>query len=240
MDAPRKDIHNSDIPALCQNCEARHRGMCGVLEPSELLTLSRSTRIVRHEAGAELAAESMPIESYANVLTGVVKLSKVLEDGRQQIVGLQFAPDFLGRLFGVESSVTAEAASDVDLCRVPKGALERLVAGNPALERRLMQQTLRELDEAREWMVTLGRKTASEKVASFLYLIATQLDPTATGGRRVFDLPLTRADIADFLGLTIETVSRQLSKLRAERVVNITGVRHVEIPELAALKARCG
>jgi CRP/FNR family transcriptional regulator len=89
-------------------------------------------------------------------------------------------------------------------------------------------------------MVTLGRKTASEKVASFLYLIATQFDPAAGGGRRAFDLPLTRTDIADFLGLTIETVSRQLSKLRAERIVVITGVRHVEIPSLAALKARCG
>lgn len=240
MDGSRKDIHNSDIPVLCQSCEARHKGMCGVLSPAELTALSRSTRMVRHEPGAELAAESMPVESYANVMRGVVKLSKVLADGRQQIVGLQFAPDFLGRLFSKENAVTAEAASDVDLCRVPKSALERLVAENPALEHRLMEQTLRELDEAREWMVTLGRKTASEKVASFLYLIATQLDPAATGGKRVFDLPLTRTDIADFLGLTIETVSRQLSRLRAERVVIITGIRHVEIPDLAALKRRCG
>lgn len=240
MSALRKDIHNSDVPLLCQSCEARHKGMCGVLEPSELAALSRHTRVVRHDAGAELAAEARPVESYANVMRGVVKLSKVLEDGRQQIVGLQFAPDFLGRLFSEESAVTAEAASDVDLCRVPKAALERLVAENPALEHRLMQQALRELDEAREWMVTLGRKTASEKVASFLYLIATQFDPTAGGGRRAFDLPLTRTDIADFLGLTIETVSRQLSKLRAERIVVITGVRHVEIPSMSALKARCG
>lgn len=240
MNAPRQDIHNSETPLLCQSCEARHKGICGALAPSELLALSRNTRVVRHEAGTELAAESMPIESYANVMRGVVKLSKVLEDGRQQIVGLQFAPDFLGRLFSKENAVTAEAASDVDLCRVPKPALERLIADNPALEHRLMQQTLRELDEARDWMVTLGRKTASEKVASFLHLIATHLDPEATGSRRIFDLPLTRADIADFLGLTIETVSRQLSKLRAERIVVITGTRHVEVPDLAALKKRCG
>ena len=240
MDGPRKDIHNSDIPVLCQSCEARHKGMCGVLSSSELVALSRSTRMVRHDAGTELAAEAMPVESYANVMRGVVKLSKVLEDGRQQIVGLQFAPDFLGRLFSKENAVTAEAAADVDLCRVPKPALERLIAENPALEHRLMQQTLRELDEAREWMVTLGRKTASEKIASFLYMIATHLDPAATGGRRVFDLPLTRSDIADFLGLTIETVSRQLSKLRAERIVVITGIRHIEIPDLGALKKRCG
>lgn len=242
MDTNRRDIHNSDIPVLCRSCEARHKGMCGALDSAELLALSRHTRMVRHSAGEELAAESMPIESYANVMRGVVKLAKVLEDGRQQIVGLQFAPDFLGRLFAPDSAVTAEAASEVDLCRVSKSALERLIAENPRLEHRLMQQALRELDEAREWMVTLGRKTAAEKVASFLYLIAMHLDPSAdvqAKGRR-FDLPLTRGDVADFLGLTIETVSRQLSRLRADKVIAITAVTKVEVPDLERLKKRCG
>lgn len=241
MTEKRVDIHNSDIPVLCQSCEARHRGMCGVLDASELVELSRHTRVVRQEAGTELAAEAIPVETYANVMRGVVKLSKVLEDGRQQIVGLQFAPDFLGRLFSPQSAVTAEAASNVDLCKVPRRALERLIADNPALEHRLMQQTLRELDEARDWMVTLGRKTAAEKVASFLLLIATHIDPE-TEGKPIggFDLPMSRADIADFLGLTIETVSRQLSKLRADRIIAIMGNRRVEILDLDALGRRCG
>lgn len=239
--AYRRDIHNSDEPVLCQSCEARHNGMCGALEAEELAALSKITRIMRHEAGTELAAEAQPVDSYANVMRGVVKLTKTLEDGRQQIVGLQFAPDFMGRLYNAESAVTAEAASDVDICRVPRGALERLMAENPALEHRLMQQTLRELDEARDWMVTLGRKTASEKVASFLYLIATHLDPTREGeASQNFDLPLTRSDIADFLGLTLETVSRQLSKLRADKVIAITGNRHVQVFDTARLKNRCG
>ncbi|WP_287228175.1 Crp/Fnr family transcriptional regulator [Mesorhizobium sp.] len=188
------------------------------------------------------AADGMPVESYANVMRGVVKLTKVLEDGRQQIVGLQFAPDFLGRLFTPDSAVTAEAASDVDLCRVSKSGLERLIAANPKLERRLMEQTLRELDEAREWMVTLGRKTAAEKVASFLYLIATHLDPSADSEQkgRKFILPLTRGDVADFLGLTIETVSRQLSRLRAEKVIAISAVTQVDVPDLERLRKRCG
>jgi CRP/FNR family transcriptional regulator len=242
MDTARKDIHNSDIPVLCRSCEARHRGICGALEPAELTALSRHTRVVRHDAGTELAAEATPVSSYGNVMRGVVKLSKVLEDGRQQIVGLQFAPDFLGRLYGDDNSATAEAASDVEVCRVPKAVLERLVGANPSLERRLMRQTLRELDDARDWMVTLGRKTAAEKVASFLYLIATHIDPldSADGKGRVFELPLSRGDIADFLGLTIETVSRQLSKLRAEKVIAIEGIRQVEVFSLDRLRARCG
>ena len=87
---------------------------------------------------------------------------------------------------------------------------------SPALENRLLKQTLNELDEARDWMVTLGRKTASEKVASFLLMIARNIDPTLEPAAQstTFDLPLTRADIADFLGLTIETVSTALPKAR--------------------------
>ncbi|MHB2264544.1 Crp/Fnr family transcriptional regulator [Aliihoeflea sp. PC F10.4] len=241
MTEKRFDIHNSDIPVLCQSCEARHRGMCGVLDASELVELAKHTRVVRQDAGTELAAEAMPVETYANVMRGVVKLSKVLEDGRQQIVGLQFAPDFLGRLFSPQSAVTAEAASNVDLCKVPRRSLEKLIADNPALEHRLMQQTLRELDEARDWMVTLGRKTAAEKVASFLLLIATHIDPQTEGKPVIeFDLPLSRADTADFLGLTLETVSRQLSKLRTERVIVLSGNRRVSIADLSALRRRCG
>ncbi|MDQ0318436.1 CRP/FNR family transcriptional regulator [Pararhizobium capsulatum DSM 1112] len=235
----RIDIHNSQTPALCQSCEIRHKGMCGALDADELLALSRHTRQVRHEAGAQLSSEDTPITSYANVMRGVVKLTKMLEDGRQQVVGLQFAPDFVGRMYGSNSDVSVEAASNVELCRVPRAALEQLVADNPKLERRLMEQTLRELDEARGWMVTLGRKTAAEKVASFLYLIATHISPQDDAGAAEFDLPLSRADIADFLGLTIETVSRQMTKLRTSGVITIIANRHILVPDLARLKARC-
>ena len=238
MQPVRNDIHNSSIPLLCQSCESRHQGICGVLTPEQLLVLSRHTRRVHHGAGEQLLADAEPITSYGNVLHGVVKLSKVLEDGRHQVVGLQFAPDLVGRLFASESRVTAEAASDVDLCMVPRAAMEALMRDNPALEHRIMLQTLRELDEARDWMVTLGRKTAAEKVASFLYLIASHIDPT--GEVTTFDLPLSRADIGDFLGLTIETVSRQMSKLRADGVVEIENYRHVSVPDLARLRVRCG
>ena len=238
MQPVRNDIHNSSIPILCQSCEARHQGICGALTSDQLLAVARHTRRVHHHAGEQLLADAEPITSYGNVLHGVVKLSKILEDGRQQVVGLQFAPDLLGRLFASESRVTAEAASDVDMCMIPKPALEALVRENPALEHRVMLQTLRELDEARDWMVTLGRKTAAEKVASFLYLIASHIDPA--GEVTTFDLPLSRADIGDFLGLTIETVSRQISKLKADNVIEIENYRHVSVPDLARLRVRCG
>lgn len=243
----RQDIHNSDMPVLCRNCEVRHRGLCGALEAGQLLALSRHTQMVRQEAGSELIANESEVHSYANVMRGVVKLSKMLEDGRQQVVGLQFAPDFLGRIYARHNNLTAEAASDVELCRIPKAVLEKLVEEHPELEHRLHEQALRELDEARDWMVTLGRKTASEKVASFLWLIATHIDPVTEARRQeglvesiTFDLPLSRTDIADFLGLTIETVSRQLTKLRKDGVIEVVNNRTFTVPDLERLEMRCG
>lgn len=227
-------------PSLCQSCEARHQGICSALSAEQLSWLSQTTRRVRKAAGEELMADAMPIVSYANVLKGIVKLSKVLEDGRQQVVGLQFAPDLLGRPFATESRVTAEAASEVDLCLIPKAALETLIRQSARLEHRVMMQALRELDEARDWMVTLGRKNASEKVASFLYMIASHVDPASAEPVNGFDLTLSRADIGDFLGLTVETVSRQISKLKAEGIIEIVNYRHVTVPDLARLRLRCG
>lgn len=117
-----------------------------------------------------------------------------------------------------------------------------MIKSSPELEHRLYQQTLRELDEARSWMLALGRKTASEKVASLLLMIARHIDPMANPDREfaAFDLPLARADIADFLGLTIETVSRQLTRLRADGVIQIEHNRHVIVPKLKRLEARSG
>jgi len=194
------------------------------------------------EPGVELIGDAETVESYSNILSGVVKLTKSLSDGRQQIVGLQFAPDFLGRPFKVESPINAEAATPVSLCSFPKATLERMMKESPELEHRLLRQTLNELDEARDWMVTLGRKTASEKVASFLLMIARNIDPTLdpTASSASFNLPLTRADIADFLGLTIETVSRQLTRLRTDGVIRIENNRHVTVDNLARLESRSG
>lgn len=236
----RTDIHNSDVPALCRSCEARHRGICGAMTPDQLVTLSKHSSRRTIDSGAGLLADTGEVNTYSNVLSGVVKLTKTLADGRQQIVGLQFAPDFLGRPFKRESSVDAEAATEVAVCSFPRTVIDRMIQETPELEHKLLEQTLNELDEARQWMVTLGRKTASEKVASFLWLIATHINPEAdhNGRQVVFELPLTRADIADFLGLTIETVSRQVTKLRKDGVIVIENNRHVTVPDMARLEHR--
>ena len=238
MDTHRRDIHNSDLPVLCRACEARHRGVCGALSASQLISLNKQSTRKHIGAGSELIGESQASNSYSNIIAGVVKLTKMMADGRQQIVGLQFAPDFLGRPFRADSSITADAATDVNVCSFPKTVIDRMIKETPELEHKLLEQTLKELDEARDWMLTLGRKTATEKVASFLNLIATHINPESDADSASFELPLTRSDIADFLGLTIETVSRQMTKLRKDGIVLIRNNRHMEVPDLARLAER--
>lgn len=236
------DLQREDEPRSCRVCSVRHGGICGALTVAQLNLLSRHTRQSRHEAGAELFGDETDITSYANVVSGVIKLMKVLEDGRQQVVGLKFANDFIGRIHAQSNALSAEAASDVELCQVPRHIMESLLEDSRKLERHLMKESLRELDEAREWMVTLGRKSAAERVASFLYLIALHQNPDLGPEQNAveYDLPLTRSDIADFLGLSIETVSRQLTELRRLEVVIIRNKRHVIIPDTERLRHRTG
>ena len=239
MEIRRQDIHNSDIPVVCRACEARHGGVCGTLTPQQLTELSKHSSRHRLEAGAEVIGQGEEVVNYSNIIRGVMKLTKVMADGRQQIVGLQFAPDFLGRPFLSESAIAAEAATESEVCNFSRAVLDRLVKRTPELEHMLHRQALKELDEARDWMLTLGRKSAQEKVASFLYLIATHIDPESVD-TSAFDLPLSRADIADFLGLTIETVSRQFTKLRKENVIAIENNRHVTVPDMDRLMRYAG
>ena len=142
----RQDIHNSDIPALCVSCEARHRGICGALTPQQLTALNKTTSRRTYDPGAELVSDGEPQETYSNVISGVVKLTKLMADGRQQIVGLQFAPDFLGRPLKRDSALSAETATEVELCHFPKTALERMMREAPELEHKLLEQSLKELD----------------------------------------------------------------------------------------------
>ena len=196
-------------------------------------------------AGQTIISDEEPVDFFANVISGVIKLTKTLPDGRQQIVGLLFAPDFLGRAYSKNNPYTAEAATDVEICTFPNAAFERLVGEYPGLQQRLFQHTLDELDAARDWMLLLGRKTAEEKVASFLYMLARRSMPTGcvhkgTSGAAAFELPLTRSDIADYLGLTIETVSRQLTRLKTSNVIRLSTNRLIMVPDLERLGKAAG
>jgi CRP/FNR family transcriptional regulator len=211
------------------------------------IQIDRLSRIAHRRlvpAGHTIMSDQEPVSFFANIISGTVKLIKTTADGRQQIVGLLFPPDFLGRAFSRNNLYFAEAATDVELCIFPNDRFESLVADYPELQHRLFAKTLDELDAAREWMLLLGRKTAEEKVASLLLIFgarAERIQCRNAAGPVSFEIPLTRADLADHLGLTIETVSRQITRLRTVRIITTTNSRSITIndmPRLAALAGR--
>jgi CRP/FNR family transcriptional regulator len=235
------------IPAInrCRGCAVRHRAVCGAMNEEQITALNAIAHTKLVEAGQVIMSDQEPATFFANIISGTVKLTKNTPDGRQQIVGLLFAPDFLGRAFSKNNPYFAEAATDVEICMFPNAAFERLVEQYPDLQHRLFERTLDELDAARDWMLLLGRKTAEEKVASFLLLIARrqahsgcahEADPLAGS----FELPLTRADMADYLGLTIETVSRQMTRLKSSGTIEMHSNRHLHVPHMAKLAAAAG
>lgn len=238
MDNHLNSTYHSRIPNPCRGCVNRFRGLCGTLSDGQILILSKYARLRLIEPGTELIREKIPTNNYYIIISGVLKLSKLMIDGRQQFVGLQFAPDCIGRPFHEDSRVNVVAATEVKICSISRSILDLMIAEIPELKHRLFKQKLNELDAARDWLLTLGRKTASEKVASLLSLVAIHSSPNNQENAIEFDLPMCRADIADFLGLTTETVCRQITKLRKEKVIKVVNDRHIIIPDLTRLLRR--
>ncbi len=234
------EMDHSDVPLRCADCAIRERAVCSYCTGSELSQLDRIKSYRSYAAGQEIIGAGEPLEFVGSVVEGVVKLTKTLIDGRRQMVGLLFPSDFLGRAMREKSEYDAVAATEVLLCTFQRRPFEGVLTRTPSLEQRLLEMTLDELDAAREWLLLLGRKTAREKVASFLCIVARRTGQSAEPGEMRFQIPLSREDMADYLGLTIETVSRQISSLKKEGVIETEGARSVRAPDFAALLEASG
>ena len=222
----------------CMHCGVRKNAICRVLDVhTELPEMSRNIRHRHYSAGQVIMSDQDPVSFLGTVLEGTVKLEKIMGDGRKQILGLLFPSDFLGRAHARQSPYFAIALEPVKLCYAEAASFHRLLETFPKLETSLFERTLEALDHSREWMMLLGRKTARERVASFLCLVAErQAGPDAGDGPLTCRIPLTRGDIAEFLGLTMETVSRQFGDLKAAGLTVPVSTRELTIPSLSALK----
>jgi CRP/FNR family transcriptional regulator, anaerobic regulatory protein len=227
----------------CGNCPIRHRAVCSRCEPDELELLEQMKSYKTYEAGQTIVWAGDELQFVGSVVKGVAALTQTMEDGRRQMVGLLLPSDFVGRPGRQIAPYDVVAATEITLCRFRKAPFEKLMAETPTVASRLLEMTLDELDAAREWMLLLGRKTAREKIASLLAIIArrdSSLNLSAATGRVQFDLPLSREAMADYLGLTLETVSRQVSALKREGIISLEGKRHVTVPDFAMLMNETG
>ena len=206
--------------ARCATCEVRARSVCSAIPDGDLARLSAIAVVTDVAAGQTFIDEGEPASCFFNVTAGTAKLFKTLPDGRRQITGFVGPGQFLGLAVSDTYAFSAEAIEPVRYCRFPRAALRTLLHDFPQMGKRLLEVASNELVAAQEQMLLLGRKTARERLASFLLAQSRQGMPRGHSRQR-FRLPMTRVDIADYLGLTIETVSRTLTRLRAEGLIDI-------------------
>ena len=225
----------------CGHCGARTRSVCNAIEAPDLARLAALAHGLTIPAGRQFIEEGDAAEHFFNVTAGTAKLFKMLPDGRRQITGFAGVGDFLGLAVSATYAFGAEAIEPMRICRFSRSRLKTLLADFPALERRLLEVAANELVMAQEQMLLLGRKTARERLASFLMARAGMQThcgaETKPALREPVSLPMTRGDIADYLGLTIETVSRTLTRLKAERLIDVPNTTDVMLLDPRGLQS---
>lgn len=219
----------------CAHCDARHASVCNAIPDADIARLAAVAVVMDAAPGTTFVDEGEPASSFFNITRGTAKLFKLLPDGRRQITGFVTVGHFLGLAVSDTYAFSAEAIDHVRYCRFSRPRLRAVLDDFPLMEKRLLEVASNELVAAQEQMLLLGRKTARERLASFLAMQSRE--GVACGHPRTrFVLPMTRGDIADYLGLTIETVSRTLTKLRAEGLIDIPSSTEVVVRSPAALQ----
>lgn len=234
-EAPSAGLRARQTKNPCANCSVRSRAVCGVLDDSELSILARANRRRELDAGDCIFFEGDEAEAYYVVIEGSLKLYKLLSDGRRQVTGFLFKGDFVGLAFRADHSFTAEALEHARLCQMPRQKFDLFLDENKALGRKLLQVTTNGIVSAQEQMLLLGRKTAQERLASFLIWMSARAEERGEDRSRLV-VPMSRTDMGDYLGLTVETVSRTMTKLKRQGVITLPDRRIVEIVDHDALE----
>jgi len=231
-------VSRPDKASGCQACGARQKSICAALSSGDLPMMAAIRSDVRFAPNQTVFFEGDPADSLFNVKQGVVKLFKLLADGRAQITGFLFPGDFLGLALLNKYSYSCEAVTASELCRFPRVEFERLLERFPALEREVLSTASNELAAAQDQMLLLGRKTAQERLATFLIMMRRRTAASAQADTIV--LPMSRQDIGDYLGLTIETVSRTVTRLRKSGTIELPDPHRFVIRDPEALAALSG
>lgn len=218
----------------CATCGSRVAGLCHRLDASALDDFASDSQRFRLATKSTLFREGDPADRAYVLVEGVVKLSRLMRDGKQQVVGFRFSGDILGYGAGPSYPFDAELLTEAHLCRIERPRLDALLRLYPQMERRLLDLCLTELVNTQEQLVTIGRRSAEARVASFLLGLA---DVHRLRGVKPGELPLpmTRSDIGDFLGLTLETVSRCFAAFKRQMLIAEPGQHRLCILDSAAL-----
>lgn len=214
----------------CRFCNVRRLSVCAALDASELSFLEDMSGDSVFAEKASLFREEDKAVSIFNITAGVVRLVRSLANGRRQLTGFALPGDFLGLSLEKVWTFSAEAVTEVRACRFKRSVFEDFSDRKPHLMKRMHEFATHELTLAQDHMVLLGRLTAEEKVASFLVTLKRRWTRVEGHELGLIRLPMGRQDIADYLGLTIETVSRVINQMQRDRKLVIVpdGIRFVD------------
>lgn len=236
---PFDALRQTDIAAtgqVCDRCGSRIAGLCQPLDAAALDEISGEAQQVTLPAHTAIFREGDPAGKVFTLIEGFAKLTRLLPDGKQQVVGFRFAGDVIGYTTLAHYPFDAELLTEARICKLERGQLDTLLRRYPKLERRMLDLCVQELTATQEQLVTVGRRSAEARVAAFLISLV-EANRRRGQGRGVLDMPMTRADIADFLGLTLETVSRSLTAFRKRGWIREPVHHRVELVNQAALAA---
>lgn len=223
----------------CPTCPARHAELCHGVSDLDLAALFRASRRVRVSEGQSVILDGDAAEAVYIVIRGTLRLTRFLPDGRRQILAFLFTGHYIGFAREEVYHFNAEAVTDVELCAFEQPRFRAFVKANPQLIDNVARIAARVVEEANDTILMLGRLHAEERVAAFLLLLQAQSLPLAPAGTPI-PMPMSRQDIADYLGLTNETVSRCLTRLRRSGTIALPSRHSVVIRNLARLRRAAG
>ena len=211
----------------CRVCQVRPLGICAVLEPDEWSAIEQISQTITFAERDTLVSETDDCTHFYSVTAGVARLIRSLSDGRRQVMGFALPSDFLGLSLGKVWSFSVEAITPMTTCRFARHSIVNLVDQKPHFLMRMHEMASAELNLAQDHMLLLGRLTAEEKIGTFLLEMRRRWARIDGHASNHVPLPMGRQDIADYLGLTIETVSRTINQMQRDRhlVIVPDGIR---------------
>lgn len=228
-------------PISCDQCPVADRAVCAVLDEDERARLVRLGRHRRFARGETIMTAGEAAQArYGTLVSGIAKLSAADGEGTERIVALIHPAGTFGQLFGASARFDVTALSDCEVCLFPRASFEELAGSQPALAARLLREALRELDDSRTLLDLIGGRDARRRVAGFLLALARAASTHGCHDATAFDLPLTRGELAQLLGITIETVSRTLTTLERDGAIRREGARRIVVTDRTVLVAAAG
>ena len=226
-------VKYDDLP--CGTCIARSSTLCASLQDADMNKLYAIASEQRYNAGEALFRQEQSADFVFSIRKGYASMFRLTADGKRQILAFLFPGDFVGFTSEDNYHFGVSAIADLSACRFERSSLETLIGEHPEMDRKLRFTLTRAMDASFELLFSLGRKDALQKVASFIWYISYRQRKLHRPDNPIY-LPMKRTDIADFMGLTIETVSRAFTAMKEQDIIRLHGAYEVEILDMDELR----